>query len=525
MTTSPAVRVISEPLGGSALSMAVQERRLPLALQPWTPASAAQWGEHVERLRPRSGAWADALRPAISASGPAAARLDAVVAARGVLVTTGQQAALFGGPQYTLAKALTALALADAIQRDTGVPAAPLFWAATDDADFLEASVAHVADAQGLRELRLTSRPPPGTMMSAVPLRGPETHALFGELRRACGSAPHAEYLDMVRTAFSGRATLGSAFVTLMRALLEPLGIPVFDSSHEAYRHAARPLLGEALENAAGIAAALAANAAAIRAAGFEPQVVDDRGMSLVFEITDGKKRRITVSESAALAGTARALSPNVLLRPLTERELMPTVAYVGGPGEVAYFTQANAVAAALNRAPLVVVPRWSCTVVEPFADRALRRLGADWQEVKDVHALERRLALSALPSDVATAWKQLRERVHGALRDFAAAARRHDLLAPPVLDGLERSVDHKLMRGERRLLAAARRRDQRALRDLEVASAALFPLGSRQERVLNFVPMLARGGEALLDAMRRAAADHASTLVRTTRPEPAAAV
>lgn len=517
-------RVISEPLGGSALSQAVQDGRLPLSLQPWRPSSSAQWSEHVERQRPRTEQWAEALRPAIAASGPAAARLDTVIAARGVLVTTGQQAALFGGPQYTLAKALTALALADAIQRETGVPAAPVFWAATDDADFLEASVAHVADAEGLRELRLASRPPAGTMMSAASLRQPEVQVLLGVLRRACGSAAHAEYLDMTRAAFSGRATLGGAYVALMRALLEPLGIAVFDSSHEAYRAAARPLLAEALTNAGAIALALTENAAAIRAAGFEPQVLDDRGMSLVFEVTDGTKRRIGLGEAAA-ARRARALSPNVLLRPLTERELMPTVAYVGGPGEIAYFTQANAVAAALNRPPLVVVPRWSCTIIEPHADRALRRLGVDWQEVKDVHALERRLAVAALPADLAAAWRQLRERVHAALRDFAGAARRHDLLDPPVLDGLERTIDHKLSRAERRLLAAARRRDERARRDLAVASAALFPLGSRQERVLNFIPMLARGGGALLDAMGRAAGAHASTLVRAARPERTAAV
>ena len=62
----------------------------------------------------------------------------------------------------------------------------------------------------------------------------PEIHALAGELRRACGSAAHAEYVDLARAAFSGRATLGSAYVTMLRAMLEPLDIVVFDSSHEA---------------------------------------------------------------------------------------------------------------------------------------------------------------------------------------------------------------------------------------------------------------------------------------------------
>jgi uncharacterized protein YllA (UPF0747 family) len=41
---------------------------------------------------------------------------------------------------YTLLKAISALALADRIERETGIPTAPVFWAATDDADFAEAS-------------------------------------------------------------------------------------------------------------------------------------------------------------------------------------------------------------------------------------------------------------------------------------------------------------------------------------------------------------------------------------------------
>lgn len=522
--TPTRARVITEPLGGSPLSLAAQERRLPPALQPTTPSGPQGWREHAARRGAASPGWHESIAPALAASGTAAERLESVVAGGGVVVTTGQQAAILGGPQYTLAKALSARALADRIQRDTGIPTAPVFWAATDDTDFLEASVTWVADVDGLHELRLDEAPPAGTTLAATPLRKGDARRLLETVRRACGSSPGADVLDRVHQAFGGDSTIGRAYVTLMRGLLEPLGIAVLDSSHPAYRAAADVVLREALTRAPEIAAALAENTRALRAAGHEPQVVDDRGLSLVFEVADGVRRRITLDEAAAATRTARALAPNVLLRPIVERELLPTVAYVGGPGEIAYFTQSNAAAAALGREPLVVVPRWSGTVIEPFVDRALRRLGARWQDVKDLHGLERRLALAAMPADVAASWKRLREQVQAALQDFGMVVAPHGLLDPAVVEGLERSIGHRLARGERRLLASVKRRNAQVRRDLTTASAALFPLGSRQERVLNFVPMLAREGATLVEAMLAAAGDHAADAIGVAHGDAVAA-
>jgi uncharacterized protein YllA (UPF0747 family) len=83
-----------------------------------------------------SRGWLYVLRPAFAASGAAAARLERVAAGRGIVVTTGQQPGLFGGPIYTWSKALSALTLADEIEATTGIPAAPVFWAANDDRRF-----------------------------------------------------------------------------------------------------------------------------------------------------------------------------------------------------------------------------------------------------------------------------------------------------------------------------------------------------------------------------------------------------
>lgn len=527
MTMITRSRVITEPLGGSALSQAVQSHRLPPDLQSWWPSTADEWKEHAQRVRASAReSWYDALRPALAPSGFAAKRLDQVAAERGIIVTSGQQAGLFGGPLYTLSKALTALGLADALEHQTGIPVAPVFWAATDDADFLEASVTYAADADGLHELRFENRPSAGTPMSLAPLGN--MHPLLEKLRRTCGSAAHAAYYEFARAAFTEEQTLGDAYVRLLRKLLEPLGIAVMDSSHPAYREASRPILLKALQRAQEIATATAACAAAIRKLGFEPQVEDERGLSLVYTIENGVKRRIPVEEAQRLleggASADAILGPNVLLRPVVEREIFPTVSYVAGPAELAYFVQSNAVATTLGRNRVVGVPRWSCSVIEPFAEKALHRLRVQYQEVRDLPALERKLATAALPPSVASAWKRLEDQVQSAVRALGEAVQQTSLMPPEVIEGLERSLAHKLSRAERRLLAAVKRREERVRRDLMVVSAALFPLGQRQERVLNYVPMLTRGGPELVEDMRGAARAHANGLLHVERPEPVAA-
>jgi len=346
-------------------------------------------------------------------------------------------------------------------------------------------------------------------------------------LRHACGSAAHAQYFELANDAFTNARTLGDAFVQFVRGLLAPLGIPVLDSSHAAYSAAARPVLQAALARASRIASAASERANALRVAGYEPQVEDDRGLSLVYVIEDGIKRRVPIEDADRIRSGAKAerpLAPNVLLRPVVERAILPTVAYVAGPAELAYFAQSSAVAAALDLSAPVGVPRWSCTVIEPFADKALGRLGIEYHEVSDMATLERRLAVAGLPERVSAAWTRLQNDMRIAVRALGDTVQETRLMPPEVIEGLERSIAHRLQRTERRLLAAVKRRDERTRHDLQVVSAALYPLGRRQERVLNYVPMLTRGGAELLDDMLSSARAHSRAMLRAEQIEPAVA-
>jgi uncharacterized protein YllA (UPF0747 family) len=204
-----------------------------------------------------------------------------------------------------------------------------------------------------------------------------------------------------------------------------------------------------------------------------------------------------------------------VLLRPVIERQLLPTVAYVGGPGEIAYFAQVGAVARALDYTEPLVVPRWSGTVIEPHIQRLLERLGLERTALQDPHAAETLVARRVVPVDVRTALDGLRADITARL-SVAREAGAH-LLSEKAVDGAQRQFLHRLERLEQRYVTATKREQGQLMRDVATLRGGLYPDGFRQERVLSFVPMLGRHGETFFDALRAAAAEHANALVDAT--------
>ena len=513
--TEPIVR--TEALGGSPLARAAMEGRLG----DWysaRPSTAQAWKARAESIRTgvKNPGWLEAIRPAFAATGAAAARLERVAGGRGIVVTTGQQPGLFGGPIYTWSKALSALTLADEIEAVTGIPSAPVFWAANDDADFAEASWTAVAVPGGAERLALGPAVPVGRPMSEMPLGDPGD--ALAALERACGGTVDARVLAAVREAYNPRATVGGAYLQLLRTLFEPLGIAVLDAAHASVSAATRPLLVRALDRASDVTSALRARDEAIVAAGFETQVIEVEGLSLVFERSGpaGDKRRIPLAEATAAAAAAQGvLSPNVLLRPVIERALLPTVSYVAGPGEFAYFAQVSAVANALQLDVPMVVPRWSTTILEPHVTRILSRLGIEEAELADPHRAESRLAHDAVPGGVAQALEQLRADVDSRSGALSAACDDTSFPMPTaVVDGARKGLQHRLDRLERRIIAAVKRKEQDTMQQIGTARGSLYPLGTRQERALNLLPMLARHGSVVVDRMREAARVHARGLL-----------
>jgi uncharacterized protein YllA (UPF0747 family) len=510
-------RVVTQPLSGNPLAVAAAEGNTPEGWYGERPTDLDAWRARLDAVRnSSSGQLLSALAPAFGASGRAAERLAAVSAGRGVVVTTGQQPGLFGGPLYTLCKALSALALADRLEEMTGIPVAPVFWAATDDADFREASVTSVSVTGGAQRLKIDPQGALGTSMADMPLG--DVSAELDALARAAGSTIDPVPLDLLRKFYVSPATIGSAYVAFLRELFAPLGIAVLDASHPVTRTAALPILRAALEKSGGIAERLSKRSKEIEEAGHKPQVQDVAGLSLVFSSENGERKRVPI-KAAAKRLTDTDLGPNVLLRPIVERAILPTVAYVGGPAEIAYFAQVGPIADAIDAAPPMIVPRWSCTIIEPHVERILEKLYLLPEDLEDPHEVERRVARARLPKPVIAELAATREALNQRLDGLSDAVDTEQApVSSAVTGGLRANLMRRLDRFERRLLAAAKRQHADVMEEIATARGSLYPFGTQQERVLNFVPFLARYGPELQSEMLAEARRYAAELAGATQ-------
>lgn len=472
--------------------------------------------------------WPDARRATMSAG-----VLDAFVPVAGMVprqadlrspdvlvVTTGQQPGLFTGPAYTIHKALSARALAARLQARWRRPVVPVFWLAGDDHDFAEASHASWVTTDGvLRQVRLPDRPASAPLTPMYREALPPTVAdVLAQLEADLDGAEfRADTLAWLARHYRTGATVGGAFAGALAELLAPLGIACFDPTHPAARQAMAPLLLRAAHEAPAIDARLAARHAELAAAGRDPGVVVGDGATLVMlEGKAGRDRLVVAGDgyatrrggepispealSAIAAEQPARLSPNVLLRPVVEASILPTVAYVAGPGELRYLALTEPVYAALGVTPQRPVPRWSGIVVEPFVDRLLPRLEVTIDDVlRDGAAAEARIARRQLPPDILAALGTMRDGIGAAYDLLARMAPGIDPTLVRAMQGLRDRSLFDAERAERKLVRAFKRKGSTELRQLERLRATLRPAGAPQERALTVAPWLARYGPGFL--------------------------
>jgi uncharacterized protein YllA (UPF0747 family) len=217
-----------------------------------------------------------------------------------------------------------------------------------------------------------------------------------------------------------------------------------------------------------------------------------------VVALEDG--RRVELSELVARARRdPQAFSPNVLLRPIVQDTLFPTVCYVSGPNELAYLAQLKGVYEAFAVPMPLVQPRASATVLDAAAVRFLtrHRLPLEKLQAQDEHALNE-LLRTLLPPAVEQSVAEARERIASSMDAVIRAVSAID----PTLEGKARSVvgrmEHELSTLHAKILQAAKRRDDTLRRQFVHARAQAFPQGEPQERAVGGISFLSRYGPAL---------------------------
>jgi bacillithiol biosynthesis cysteine-adding enzyme BshC len=346
------------------------------------------------------------------------------------------------------------------------------------------------------------------------------------ELRAALKDLPYAEEVAaLVQETYRAGNTMGQAFGELLRSLLAKFDVLQVDPMLPEFRELAAPAIREAVKQGPELTAAILERNKELTSAGYHAQVHVEPQTSLVFLLENGKRltlrrheaeynlngRRFTTDE---LLDRASSLSPNALLRPVVQDSMLPTVAGIFGPAELAYLAQSEVIySRILGRMP-VAVPRSGFTILDARSQKLIERYSLGLPNFfQGEDALRERISTKLVPPALNHAMQETGASVERAIDKLRRELAGFDPTLAAALDRSARKIQYQLGKIQGKVGREAMRRDTRAARSAASLYGLVYPERNLQERVYSILPLLAKHGldliEQIYEAIELDCADH----------------
>ncbi|HEX5410956.1 MAG TPA: bacillithiol biosynthesis cysteine-adding enzyme BshC [Terriglobia bacterium] len=438
-------------------------------------------------------------------------------------VVTGQQVGLLSGPAFTLYKALTAVRLSQSLNA-RGFKTVTVFWLASEDHDLEEVAQTYALndDYEAVHLHDSGERPAPQSPVGRVKL----TADISGVLDRLKSllqpAADGDQLLDDLRMAYRPGNTWSQAFAQFLTRLFGRWGVILLDPMDEAVHALAAPIYRKALRQADEFRSLLQKRADDLVRSGYHAQVHIAEDSTLLF--AERKGNRLPVHSSGAgkhelLIGDGQTasfkdleneindrpinFSANVLLRPVVQDSLLPTIAYVAGPSELAYLGQSQVLYSAIGRPMPAVFPRCGFTLLDHRAERWMEKYQIT---VADVWLGQDHLTQRIASTAFSEGWSERFNQTEKDLAELLSRLRKDiDILDPTLLDTLnhtEEKIQYQVEKLKAKLTRSVLSRSDVLARHEQALLHAIMPEKELQERLVSGAYFLGRAGYGLLDRL-----------------------
>ncbi|SDJ03731.1 bacillithiol biosynthesis cysteine-adding enzyme BshC [Salimicrobium halophilum] len=426
------------------------------------------------------------------------------------VMIAGQQAGLLTGPLYTVNKAISVIEAAKQKERALGKPVLPVFWIAGEDHDFEEINHIYL-NQDGLKKQKISQQTDGKTSVSDVGLDEDAAKNFIDDCFRKLPESKHTkEVYDRISNALMGSKTYTDFFARLLIALFKDQGLIVMDAHAPAIRHMEKDYFVQMIEHSEAIASGVYTREQENRRQGYPTTIgaeqkdahlfyhEEDRRVLLVREGSRfvGKQGEVELDEDELLMiaeETPGKLSNNVVSRPLMQDLLLPVLGFIGGPGEISYWSALRPAFSELSIKMPPILPRLSFTFIGEDKRIASRNEGIDLY-----HVLRRGLGeekIKYLASQTNLPLEEMREeakreiaRIHRPFQEEAGTIGPDiEAFAGKNLAYMESLVDELV----ERISKEKKKSYQKTLDFYREMENLLRPFGGLQERVWNPVPFL----------------------------------
>ena len=434
-----------------------------------------------------------------------------------VAVVTGQQLGLFGGPLYTLFKSVTAIQLAARLEQLTGRPAVPVFWLEGEDHDFQEIASAGFLSGDEAKKVEYKPiSPADGDFAKTAVGR----HMLTPEIAAAVDDVENLlqptdfrdELISLLHGAYASESSMLQAFVRVMDTIIGPGRILFLSPDDPGLKSLASPLFAKEIEDFSTSSSLLESVSAdlekdyhvQVRTSPTNLFLHTDAGRMAIDVVNGGFQTRDGQSISGdqltqRLKDSPQDFSPNVVMRPLMQDTVLPTAAYVAGPGEIAYFAQFKKLYEWADIPMPIIYPRASATLLEKRVGKILERQDLvipDFEE--QLERLFGRVVLDRMEVDLGAEFESASASLHKAVNEIKPVIEKIDRSLVKTADATRAAFMKEWSRLQNRVEKAEKQRHNVVKMQLNRALTILFPFGILQERVLSPLYFLNKYGPDL---------------------------
>lgn len=444
------------------------------------------------------------------------ANIDALLNDNTVAVVTGQQVGLFTGPLYTVLKTLTTLKLVESLsEKYPEYNFVPVFWLEGEDHDVEEVNSIKILSAsndveQLTYELKRSSDD--GNLGAVGKIEfGESIESIFTNLDESLIQTEFkARVLELFRTAYQKGMTFNRAFVHLMNVLLENSGLVFLDPNDKEVKKLLAPLFERELTETPKFCQLVIDQSAELEKQ-YHAQV-KPKSLNLFFFHHGGRYLLEPRPDGYSLKGTRQHLtkefvmdavkstpelfSSNVVLRPICQDWLLPTLAYVAGPAEVAYFGQLKTLYEAVHIPMPIIYPRASATIMEEKADKVMERFSISLVDIyRDIETVKEKVATEVSDLNLDEVFGGTLYSVQEAFEGIGPVLQKVDPTLMGALDNVSKKTTANIEGLKERAVIAQKRQHEVSLRQIDKLSNLVFPQSNFQERELNVLYFLNKYG------------------------------
>ncbi|MFC7392451.1 bacillithiol biosynthesis cysteine-adding enzyme BshC [Scopulibacillus cellulosilyticus] len=425
--------------------------------------------------------------------------------AKSAAVIGGQQAGLLTGPAFTIHKCLSVIKLAQEQEKQLGVPIVPIFWIAGEDHDFDEINHVYIRKNEALKKYpykQILSNNK--TSVSKLDIDHKELSDWVETIFQSYGETEYTrDIVAKIRQMMDRSETVVDFFAFLIHRLFDKYGLILIDSADPSVRKLESDYFKQMIQGHESINENVMSQLNLLKDRGYEVALdqndgsvnlfYEDQGQRELLEYKDGKFIGKTGSVSldydellSIAENHPELLSNNVVTRPIMQDLLLPTLAFIAGPGEIAYWSALKTAFRCFNIRMPLIVPRLNLTLVDRRIEKWLDNKNLDIEGVLNnkLAAYKNRWLSMQHEWDVEGAVGKFRELIEEAYQPV-------EQLAVEISPGLKK-ISHKnlqLMEQqvnyiEKKMKGTIEQRYKTELNKFDVINDCLMPMGEPQERV-----------------------------------------